>query len=116
MISFISRPPQAFYPLSSLSLLYQLSRECLQNLLHNIITMVVCALQVVLYQTLSRPTVPTAIQLTPVSFSRPAMVGNWTVSPSLAKRFSTDGQVDSGLLGQTYLVGDDKVSFSESEL
>lgn len=28
---------------------------------------------------------------------------------SHAKHFSTDGQVDSGLLGQTYLVGDDKV-------
>ena len=72
--AFGSLSPCSFY------LPLQLSRECLRNLLHNTIIMDACAYQAVLYQTLSQRTIPMAIRLIHVSFSRPAMAENWTVS------------------------------------
>ena len=88
---FISSSSQAICPVSSPSFLFPLLRvavleKCPQSLLHNIITMDACAYQAVLYQTLSQHIAPMAIRLILASFSRPAMVGNWTVSPNV---FST---------------------------
>ena len=62
-----------FLPAHSLISHFNLSRECLRNLLHDTIIMDTCAYQAVLYQTLSQPAVPMAIRLIHVSFSRPAM-------------------------------------------
>jgi hypothetical protein len=79
----------SFYPTSFLFPLLQChSLWDLQNL-QNIIIMDACAYQAVLYQTLSQHIAPMAIRLILVSFSRPAMVGNWRVSPNRAKCFST---------------------------
>ena len=57
-----------FLPAHSPIFHFNLSRECLRNLLHNTIIMDACAYQAVLYQTLSQPTVPMAIRLIHVLF------------------------------------------------
>ena len=82
-LPFISSPSH-FLPAHSF---FPLLLQChspwkrLQDLLHNIIITDACAYQAALYQTLSQPIAPMAIRLILVSFSRPAMAENWTVSP-----------------------------------
>lgn len=68
------------------------------------------ASQAVLYQTLSLHIAPMAIRLILVSFSQPVMVGNWTVSSIMPNVFSIASVIE--LIGQAYLVGDDKVCIS----
>ena len=97
----------------NISLLFPLLQcHSLQNslFLHNIIVMDACAFQAVLYQTLSQHIAPMAIRLILVSFSRPAMVGNWKVSSIISVILNVFLTAMSGLSDQTYLVGDYKVS------